>query len=212
MHFRHLTAQATDLAGSVTEQRRFLMAVNKTPIATDSAAELRDLIGDDASATFESDPNFVDSNPTADASSDHLELRDTDDMEDSEEEEEEAGLEDEDDDDEDEDEDEEDEDDDEDDDGEYEDDEEDDDPDVLRTAEPRDVHGPGKHSRMDIEEELEEMEEEVGEKNAEDAPEAEEEEEEGKDRRHADRAIDAALRMSARTINGWGSKAGIASL
>lgn len=185
------------------------MAANKTPLATDSAAELRELIGDDASATFESDPNFVNSNPTADASSDHLELRDTDDMEDSDEEEDEAGLEDEDDGDEDDDEDEDEDDEDEDEeDGEFEDEEEEDDPDELRTAEPRDVHGPGKHSRTDIEKELEEMEDEVGEENAEDAPEAEEEEEEGKDRRHADRAIDEALRMSATVTN----RAGIAGL
>ena len=74
------------------------MAVNKTPIATDSAAELREVIGDDASATFESDPNFVNSNPTADASSEHVELRDTDDMEDSDEEEDEIDSDDEDDD------------------------------------------------------------------------------------------------------------------
>jgi len=40
------------------------------------------------------------------------------------------------------------------------------------------------------------MEDEVGEKNAEEAPEAEEEEEEGVDKRHADRAMDEALRMS----------------
>jgi len=105
------------------------MAVKKTPIATDSAAELRGLIGDDASATFESNPNFVNSNPTADASSDHLELRDTDDMEDSDEEEDEAGLED------DEDEDEDDEEDEDDDDAEDDEDdvdfEDDDDPDEL---------------------------------------------------------------------------------
>lgn len=174
------------------------MAVNNTHLATDSGATLRELIGADASATFESDPNFVNSNPTADASSDHLELRDTDDMEDSDEEEDEAALEDEDDDDDledDDDEDEEDEDDEEDDD-EYEEDEEDDDPDVLRTAEPRDVHGPGKHSRTDIEQELEEMEEEVGEENAEESPELEDEEE-GEERQHANRAIDEALRMRA---------------
>ena len=169
------------------------MAENKIPIATDSAAELHELIGDDATATFESDPNFVDSNPTADASSEHIELRDTDDMEDSEEEEDEEGLEDEDDDVED-DEDEDDEDEDEDDD-EFEDAEDDDDPDELRTAEPRDVHGPGKHSRTDIEKELEEMEDEAGEENVEEAPEIDEEEE-GEERRYADRAIDEALRMS----------------
>jgi hypothetical protein len=177
------------------------MAAKKTPVATDSAAELREVIGDDASATFESDPNFVNANPTADASSEHLTLRDTDDTEDSDEEEEdEAGLEDEDDDEdleeEDEDEDEDDEDEDEEDD-EFEEDEEDDDPDVLRTAEPRDVHGPGKHSRTDIEKELEEMEEEVGEEDVEEAPEVENEEEEGEQRPHANRAIDEAPGMSA---------------
>jgi nucleotide-binding universal stress UspA family protein len=65
------------------------MAATKTPIASDSAAELRDLIGDDASATFESDPNFIDSNASNGASSEHLTLRDTDDTEDSDEEDEE---------------------------------------------------------------------------------------------------------------------------
>ena len=180
------------------------MAEKKIPVATDSAAELHELIGDDATATFESDPNFVNSNPTADASSDHIELRDTDDMEDSDEEEDEIDSDDE-DDDEDDDEEDEDEDDegDEDDDVDFE-DEEDDDPDVLRTAEPRDVHGPGKHSRLDIEKELEEMEDEVGKEDVEDAPEAEEEEEEGGERRHANLGIDAALGMSAGTMAGRG--------
>jgi hypothetical protein len=177
------------------------VAENKIPIATDSEAELHELIGDDATATFESDPNFVDSNPTADASSDHIELRDTDDMEDSEEEDEEAdeediGEEDEDDDGEDEeDEEEEEDDDDDDDDVDFDDEEDDDEAEVLRTAEPVDVHGPGKHSRIEIEEELEEMEEESGE-DAIESPE-DEEEEEGEERRHADRAIDEALRMGA---------------
>ena len=179
------------------------MAEKKIPIATDSAAELHDLIGDDATATFESDPKFIDSNPTADASSEHLEMRDTDDTEDSEEEEDEEGLEDDEDEDDDDEEDEDDDDEDEDEeDVDFDDEEEDDDPDELRTAEPRDVHGPGKHSRTEIEKELEEMEEEVGEKNAEDAPEAEEEEEEGGQRRHANLGIDSALGMSARTIAG----------
>jgi len=181
------------------------MAVNKTPLATDSAAELRGLIGDDASATFESDPNFVNSNPTANASSEHIELRDTDDTEDSDEEEDEEGSEDDEDEDEDDEEDEdEDDEEDDDDDVDFEDEEEDDDPDVLRTAEPRDVHGPGKHSRMDIEKELEEMEDEVGKEDVEDAPEAEEEEEESGERRHADHGINAALWMSAKTMAGLG--------
>ena len=69
---------------------------DKNPMpATDSARDLRNLVGDDVTADFESDPKFVDSNPTADASSENLAaLRDTDDEEDSEDE-----LEDEDDDD-----------------------------------------------------------------------------------------------------------------
>jgi hypothetical protein len=62
------------------------MAATKTPIASDSAAELRDLVGDDATAEFESDPKFIDSNPTDHASSEHVTLRDSDDTEDSEEE------------------------------------------------------------------------------------------------------------------------------
>jgi hypothetical protein len=66
------------------------MAATKTLIAPDSAAELHDLIGDDATATFESDPKFIYSDPTDDASSENIEFqRDTDDTADSEEEEEE---------------------------------------------------------------------------------------------------------------------------
>jgi hypothetical protein len=58
---------------------------DKNPMpATDSARDLRNLVGDDVTADFESDPKFVDSNPTADASSENLAvLRDTDDEEDS---------------------------------------------------------------------------------------------------------------------------------
>ena len=58
---------------------------DKNPMpATDSARDLRNLVGDDATADFESDPKFVDSNPTADASSENLAvLRDTDDEEES---------------------------------------------------------------------------------------------------------------------------------
>lgn len=86
--------------------------------ATDSANELRPILGDDATATFEDDPNFVNSNPGENGSSENeqeqkdpvsLRARDTDDEEDE-------------DDDFDEDEDDEDED-DEDDDEDYEDDE-----------------------------------------------------------------------------------------
>jgi hypothetical protein len=180
------------------------VAEKKIPIATDSAAELHELIGDDATATFESDPNFVDSNPTADASSEHITLRDTDDTEDSEEEEDEEGSEDEDDDDI-EDEDDDDDDEDEDDDDEYEDDEEEDDPEVLRTAEPTNVHGPGKRSKTDIERELEEMEDENAGDEGIDAPEDENGEEEKDDEEfHVQRGVDAALRMRA---NGPGAQA-----
>jgi len=175
------------------------VAEKKVPIATDSAAELHELIGDDATATFESDPNFVDSNPTADASSEHVEMRDTDDMEDSDEEEDEAGLEDDDDDDvEDDDEDDDDEDEDDGDD-EFEEDEDEDDPDVLRTAEPTNVHGPGKRSKTDIERELEEMEDENAGDEGIDAPQDEDQEEEKDDEEfHVERAVDEALRMRAR--------------
>jgi hypothetical protein len=63
------------------------MAATKNFIATDSAAELHKLIGDDATATFESDPTFIDSNPTETASSENVEVqRDTDDSADSDEE------------------------------------------------------------------------------------------------------------------------------
>jgi hypothetical protein len=154
------------------------MAANTTPVASDSTAELRDLIGDDASATFESDPNFIDSNPGNNASSEHLTLRDTDDTEDSEEEEEEFDEEDDDEDEEDE--------------------EEEDDAEIgsggLRMAEPINVHGPGKHGRHDIEEELEEMEEEGV---VEDDAESIEETELDDDDPQVDRGIDAALRMGA---------------
>jgi len=165
------------------------MAANKIPIATDSAEELRSLIGDDATATFESDPKFVESNPTESASSENIALRDTDDTEDSEEEE-----------DEEEDDDELDEDDEDDDVDLDEDDEEDDDDadEVLRTAEPVDVHGPGKHSREEIEKELEEMEEETGDEDVVETP------EEGDEGLHAERAIDEALRLSAISIAGQG--------
>ncbi len=58
------------------------------PIATDSARELHNRIGDDATATFESDPNFVNSNPTGNASTENVTVqRDTDDTEDSDDEE-----------------------------------------------------------------------------------------------------------------------------
>jgi hypothetical protein len=73
------------------------MTKTHSSIATDSAEELRALIGDDATATFESDPKFIESNPTANASTESVIVqRDTDDTADSEEEIEDAELEDED--------------------------------------------------------------------------------------------------------------------
>lgn len=63
-----------------------MLHMKSTP-ATDSARELRNTVGDDATAEFENDPKFVDGNPTASASSENLAVqRDTDDTEDSEEE------------------------------------------------------------------------------------------------------------------------------
>jgi hypothetical protein len=40
--------------------------------ATDSASTLRGIVGDDATAEFENDPTFVESNPTGNASSENL--------------------------------------------------------------------------------------------------------------------------------------------
>ena len=73
---------------------------DKRPMpATDSARDLHDLVGDDATAEFENDPKFEDTDPAASASSESLAvMRDTDDEEESDDE-----LEDEEDDEEDED-------------------------------------------------------------------------------------------------------------
>lgn len=71
------------------------MPSTKTLPVTDDAATLRDLTGDDATATFEDDPNFENSNPGGGASSENVAVqRDTDDLEDSDEEEEDADLDD----------------------------------------------------------------------------------------------------------------------
>jgi ribonuclease E len=107
-----------------------LMANTHSSIATDSAAELRKLVGDDATADFEADPKFVDSNPTETASSENVEVqREADDVEDSEEEDDDE-LDEEDEDEEDEDDDVEDDELDEEDDDEDEDDEDDDEDDI----------------------------------------------------------------------------------
>ena len=174
------------------------MAATKTPIATDSAAALHGLIGDDATAMFESDLKFIESNPAGRASSQHIELRDTDDTEDSEEEEDE--FEDEEDEDEEDDEDDEDE--------EYEDDEDDDDDDddgegVLRATGSTNVRGPVKNGKTDVEAELEDMEEEDrsgAESIEEDVEAGVNSDGSGSDNPQVDRAIDAALRMSALTV------------
>ena len=51
------------------------MAMNQDLPATDSAAALHELIGEDSTATFENDPTFSESNPTAAASSENLQSR-----------------------------------------------------------------------------------------------------------------------------------------
>ena len=51
------------------------MATHQDLPATDSAAALRELVGDDATASFESDPTFIGNNPGDAASSDNLQTR-----------------------------------------------------------------------------------------------------------------------------------------
>jgi hypothetical protein len=86
------------------------MTKTHSSIATDSETELRDLIGDDATATFEDDPKFIESNPGAEASSENVAVqRDTDDAEEDDEDEDEDEDEEDEDEDDEEDEDEEDE-------------------------------------------------------------------------------------------------------
>jgi hypothetical protein len=65
------------------------MTKTHSSIATDSETDLRELIGEDATATFEDDPKFIESNPGAEASSENIAVqRDTDDVEEDDEEEE----------------------------------------------------------------------------------------------------------------------------
>jgi hypothetical protein len=80
------------------------MTSTHSSIATDSETDLRKVVGDDATADFEADPKFVDSNPAEGVSSENVEVqRDTDDVEDSDEEDDELDEEDEDEEDDDED-------------------------------------------------------------------------------------------------------------
>jgi hypothetical protein len=51
------------------------MATNQDLPATDSAAVLHELVGDDATAGFENDPKFSDANPTVGGSSENLQTR-----------------------------------------------------------------------------------------------------------------------------------------
>ena len=51
------------------------MATKQDLPATDSASVLHELVGDDATAGFENDPKFNDSNPTETASSENLQTR-----------------------------------------------------------------------------------------------------------------------------------------
>ena len=51
------------------------MPINQDLPATDSAKALHELVGDDATATFENDPKFIDSDPTIDSSSENLQTR-----------------------------------------------------------------------------------------------------------------------------------------
>lgn len=177
------------------------MSATKTPVAPDSAVELHGLIGDDATATFESNPGFIDSDPAGHASSGNIEVqRDTDDTEDSEEEEDELDDEDEDDDEELEDEDEEDE------DGENfsDDDEEDDDEDEVgvmgvQATGSTNLRGPVVNGKTSVKSALEEDDDAGDESEAQDdyVIEGGSDETDGGDSAETDRGIDAALRMNA---------------
>lgn len=182
------------------------MAVIKTPLATDSAAELHDLIGDDATAMFESDPKFIDSDPTSGSSSENvLRQRDTDDIEDSEEDEE---LEDNDEEEEDEelDEEDEDEEEEEEDEDDFDSDEEKEDEEeeevgatgVLATGSTN-LRGPVVNGNTSVESELEQDDDADDETmdQDEDVIEGGKDGSGGGDSPQANRAIDAALRMSA---------------
>jgi hypothetical protein len=177
------------------------MATIKAPLAPDSAAELGRLVGDDATATFESDPKFIDSDPTDTASSENVEVqRDTDDTEDSEEEDDEFEEEEgEDDDEELEDEEEEDEDIDEEEDEEEEDDEEEVGAVGVQATGSTNLRGPVVNGKKSMETALEE-DDDAGDEGVEEDEyviEGGGEDKDGTDNLETDRAVDAALRMNA---------------
>jgi hypothetical protein len=184
------------------------MSGTKTTALPDSAAELHELIGDDATATFESNPGFFDSDSTDRAGSENVEVqRDTDDTEDSEEEDDEVEDEDE-DDDEDENDDEELEDEEEEEDGEDfgdgDDDEGEDDEDevgatAIQATGSTNLRGPVVNGKASIESALEEDDDagDEGELEDESVIEGGSDETEEGDSAETDRGIDAALRMNA---------------
>lgn len=184
------------------------MAEMQTSLAPDNATELREVIGDDATATFESDPKFIDSDwdryaSAGNASAGNVAVqRDTDDTEDSEEEEDE--LDDDDDGDEfEEEEEEEDDDDDDEDEDEEEDEEVDEDADevgasALRTAGSTDLRGRVVKGMMYMKSALDEDDDAGDEGEAVDSYIDEDSDATtDSDSAETDRAIDSALRMTA---------------
>ena len=177
------------------------MAAISTSLAPASAPELYNLVGEDVSATFDSDQKLSGVVPTHVASSrPEIVQRDTDDTEDSEEEFEEEEDEDDDLEDEDEDENEED---DEDEDLDPDEEEEDEDEEVgvavLQANGSTNLRGPVVNGNTSVESELEEDDDAGDESVAEDEYiiESGEDESDGADSPETDRAIDSALRMSA---------------
>lgn len=172
------------------------MAAIKTPFVLDSTAELRDVIGNNATATIENDPKFIDSDSTDFAVSENIvAARDTDDTEDSEEEEDELEDEEFEEDDEDEDEDE--------DDFGGEEEEEDEEDEVgaiaLLASGSTNLRGPVVNGKTFVKTTLEEDDDAGDEGEAVDSyrDEGADDTVDDGDSRETDRAIDAALRMKA---------------
>lgn len=169
------------------------MTATKRTIASESASALHNPMNEVVVATFESHLRSREFDPPRWADGVTIAMRDTDDTEDSEEEEEELEEEEDEEDDEEEEEEDDNDLDDEDDEGEFE-------ADVLRTTGSTNVRGPVKNGKTDVESELEDMQEvdrDGTEGLEQDGEEGVVEDEGGSDNRQVDRAIDAALRMSA---------------